>query len=248
VSADEVTAKDATAKQATAKISPVIARPLLLGHRGARADKSILENTFASFDRALADGCDGFEFDVRMTGDGEAVICHDPRCHDPKAGSVEIAEATGRTLAQLPRLNQVLKRYRSNAFLDIELKVGGLEKQVSELLRRYKIRRGFVVSSFLPGVLRDLHAEDQSLPLGLICETRKQLEQCRELPVDYVMVRYPLAAQRLIREMQEQGRQVFAWTVNQPATARKFADWKIDGIISDDTRMLTRALKPQGRS
>jgi glycerophosphoryl diester phosphodiesterase len=55
-----------------------ITRPLLLGHRGARGIRSIPENTIASFDRALADGCDGFEFDVRLTADGEAVICHDP--------------------------------------------------------------------------------------------------------------------------------------------------------------------------
>jgi glycerophosphoryl diester phosphodiesterase len=45
-----------------------MSRPLLLGHRGARAVKSIPENTLASFDRAVADGCDGFEFDVRLTG------------------------------------------------------------------------------------------------------------------------------------------------------------------------------------
>ena len=53
-------------------------RLLRLGHRGARALTSIPENTLASFDRALADGCDGFEFDVRLTADGEAVVCHDP--------------------------------------------------------------------------------------------------------------------------------------------------------------------------
>ena len=56
-----------------------MSRPLLLGHRGARALKSIPENTIASFDRALADGCDGFEFDVRLTADEEPVVCHDPK-------------------------------------------------------------------------------------------------------------------------------------------------------------------------
>ena len=48
--------------------------PLLLGHRGARVGKSIPENTLASFDLALASGCDGFEFDVRLTADGQAVV------------------------------------------------------------------------------------------------------------------------------------------------------------------------------
>ena len=52
-------------------------RPLLLGHRGARMVRTIQENSVASFDRALADGCDGFEFDVRLTSDGEAVLWHD---------------------------------------------------------------------------------------------------------------------------------------------------------------------------
>jgi glycerophosphoryl diester phosphodiesterase len=212
-------------------------RPLLLGHRGARADKSIPENTLASFDRALADGCDGFEFDVRMTAAGEAVVCH-----DAKVGSIELARADGRVLVKLPRLYQVLRRYQRSAFLDIELKVCGLEKETAELLRRYKMRRGVVVSSFLPQVLRDMHAIDQSVPLGLICETRQQLQLWSELPVDYVIVRYSLAGQRMIREIQDAGKNIFVWTVNSRITTKKFAEWGVDGIISDDARMLKGTL------
>ena len=84
------------------------ARPLLLGHRGARALKSIPENTLASFDQALADGCDGFEFDVRLSADGNPVVCH-----DPQTGGLEIARASGEQLAaRLPQLQDVLARYR----------------------------------------------------------------------------------------------------------------------------------------
>jgi glycerophosphoryl diester phosphodiesterase len=221
----------------TGKIPPS-ARPLLLGHRGARANKSIPENTLASFDQALADGCDGFEFDVRMTADGEAVICH-----DPKMGAVEIARSKLSALPDLPRLDRVLNRYRRSAFLDIELKVAGLEKQVAELLRRYTIRRGFVVSSFLPQVLRSLHSADPDIPLGLISETRSQLQTWRELPVEYVIIRYSLAGERLIREIHDAGKKTFVWTVNDKVIAKKFADSGVDGIISDDTRMLKRTLR-----
>ena len=98
-----------------------MSRPLLLGHRGARACKSISENTIASFDQALADGCDGFEFDVRLTADEEAVVCH-----DPKAAGFHVSRATAKQLSHLPRLRDVLQRYR-DSFLDIELKVKGLE-------------------------------------------------------------------------------------------------------------------------
>ena len=51
-------------------------RPLLLGHRGAR--RVAPENTFFAFDKALRAGCDGFEFDVRLSSDGRGVVCHDP--------------------------------------------------------------------------------------------------------------------------------------------------------------------------
>jgi glycerophosphoryl diester phosphodiesterase len=226
----------------TARVLPASRHLLLLGHRGAHANKSIPENTIASFDQAMADGCDGFEFDVRMTSDGGAVICHDP--NDPKLRSLRIAQTSARKLAHLPRLHQVLARYRQSAFLDIELKVAGLETKVAGLLRRYNIRRGFVVSSFLPNVLRDLHAADPKIPLGLICETRVQFWRWRELPVDYVIVRYSLAGERLIREVQDAGKKVFVWTVNDRTTAKRFAARGVDGIISDDARMLTRTLRP----
>jgi glycerophosphoryl diester phosphodiesterase len=234
------------------KTSPPPPRPLLLGHRGARANKSIPENTLASFDQAIADGCDGFEFDVRMAADGEAVVCHDAKTKT-KTGLVEIAATKGSVLVDLPRLDQVLKRYSRSAFLDIELKVTGLEKQVCELLRRYRPRRGFVVSSFLPSVLRDLRVpdlsvEDQHLPLGLICETRAQLERWRELPVDYVIVRYSLATAQLFRELQHANKKIFVWTVNSEAVAGKFEKLGVEGIISDDTRMLARAFGDSKRN
>jgi glycerophosphoryl diester phosphodiesterase len=54
--------------------------PLLLGHRGARHYAP--ENTLDAFDLALAHGCDGFEFDVRMSADHHPIIVHDPNLRD----------------------------------------------------------------------------------------------------------------------------------------------------------------------
>jgi glycerophosphoryl diester phosphodiesterase len=214
-------------------------RPLLLGHRGARAVQSIPENTVASFDRALADGCDGFEFDVRLTVDREAVICH-----DPKVGGDKIERATAKQVSQLPRLRDVLQRYRES-FLDIELKVKGLERTTVDLFLRYKPRRGFVVSSFLPGVLKSLHAEDATIPLGLICETKTQLRLWSELPVEFVISHHELVDQELLRRVKGAGKKVMVWTVNDPVDMRRFADWSVDGIVSDETKLLCQTLVPQ---
>ncbi len=216
---------------------PARGRPLLLGHRGARGVRSIPENTFESFDRALADGCDGFEFDVRFTADGQAVICHDPHVHD-----FELAKTSAAQLGQLPCLEEVLSRYQETAFLDIELKVGGLEAIVLDLLRKFPPRKGFVVSSFLPQVLQALASEKSSIPLGLICETSRELHRWKNLPVEYVMPHHRLATPSLMRELKGAGKKVLIWTVNDAADMERFRDLAVEGIISDQTELLCRSL------
>lgn len=208
-------------------------RPLLLGHRGARSVKAIPENTCLSFDLALAHGSDGFEFDVRLTADDEAVVCH-----DATAGGVEIARASSQSLPQLPRLRDVLIRYQHRAFLDIELKVGGLENITLTMLRDYAPSRGYVVSSFLPEVLRAFHSEDSSVPLGLICETTPQLNEWRHIAVTHVILHQRLALLSTIRELQGVGKKVLVWTVNSPSAMLRLAKWGVDGIVSDQTEKL----------
>ncbi len=216
---------------------PSMNRPLLLGHRGARAIKSIPENTLASFDCALADGCDGFEFDVRLTSDGFAVVCH-----DPKTDGIEIAGATADQLPNLPRLEDILAPYKDRAFLDIELKVLGLEEITSALLEKHPPQRGFVVSSFIPEALKSLHLQDSTIPLALICEKHAELRVWSQLPVKYVIPHHKLVGPTLLRELKAAGKRVLVWTVNAPADMKHFAESGVDGIISDDTGLLCQTL------
>jgi glycerophosphoryl diester phosphodiesterase len=216
-------------------------RPLLLGHRGARAEKTVTENTLASFDLALALGCDGFEFDVRLSADGDAVICHDATIRD-----LRIAESSTQQLA-LPSPREVLVRYQSTAFLDIELKVPGLETITADLLRKLAPRR-YVISSFLPEVLKVIRDLDVTIPLGLICETRAELNGWPQLPVEYVIPHHKLVGKRLIDEIKAAGKKIFVWTVNTTVDMKRFSKWGVDGIISDHPKRLVRALGRQEKS
>ena len=216
-------------------------RPLLLGHRGARAEKTVTENTLASFDLALALGCDGFEFDVRLSARGHAVICHDPTTR-----GLRIDESSAEQLA-LPSLREVLVRYQSTAFLDIELKVPSLETITSDLLRKLSPRR-YAVSSFLPEVLKIIHDVDGTIPLGLICETRAELNGWPQLPVEYVIPHHKLVGKRLIDEIKTAGKKIFVWTVNATVDMKRFSKWGVDGMISDHPKRLVRAVGRQGKS
>ncbi len=50
-------------------------KPLIIAHRGASALAP--ENTFAAFQKAIEDGADGIELDVRLSKDGVPVVFHD---------------------------------------------------------------------------------------------------------------------------------------------------------------------------
>jgi glycerophosphoryl diester phosphodiesterase len=212
--------------------------PLLLGHRGARASTGIPENTFASFDLALEQGCDGFEFDVRLAACGTAVVCH-----DPKVGRHAIARTQARQLPRLPRLTDVIQRYGERAFLNIELKVKDLESRVLTALSKFPPRQGHLVSSFIPDVVMDLEARSSSLAIGIICETRAQLARWRELPVDCVIPHQSLVDPPLVQEIQQAGRGIFVWTVNDREAMLRLASWGVDGIISDQTELLVGTLR-----
>jgi glycerophosphoryl diester phosphodiesterase len=211
-------------------------RPLLLGHRGARVEKSIPENSLASFDRALACGCDGFEFDVRLSADGVPVICHDATVR-----GIDVAHSPVSQLG-LALLCDVLKRYQTTAFPDIELKVPGLESVTLDLLRAFIPRRGYVISSFLPEVLQTVHAIDANVPLGLICETRAQFTRWPVQPVNYVISHYTLTEQNVIAEIKRAGKKVLVWTVNSVKDMKRFSKWGVDGIISDNPERLAHTL------
>lgn len=212
--------------------------PLLLGHRGARASANVPENTFASFDLALEHGCDGFEFDVRRTACGCAVVCH-----DAKVGEIAVAAAQANQLPRLPRLEDVIQRYGQRAFLNVELKVKDLEAKVLAVLNQSPPEQGYVVSSFIPEVVMELEARSSSVSIGLICETAAQLARWRELPVDCVIPHQSLVDRLLVQNVHNAGLQFFVWTVNDREAMLRLADWGVDGIISDDTELLVGTFK-----
>lgn len=212
-----------------------MARPLLLGHRGAR--KYAPENTLPALQMALDHGCDGFEFDVRMTADMHAVICHDPTYLRKT-----IAESM-RSGLDVPALQDVITRFAEKAFLNIELKVSGTESCTAQLLRRHLFRG--IVSSFLPEVIEKLATLDSDIPLGLICESSRQLARWKDLPIEAVMVNRGLMSEELVGELHAARKHVFVWTVNSARQMTRFAAWGVDGLISDDTKLLAATFPNQ---
>ena len=214
-------------------------RPLLLGHRGASDHAP--ENTIEAFDLCLAHGCDGFEFDVRVTQDGVGIVCHDENFR-----GMDILTSKLAALGPCSTLNEVIHAYASRAFLNVELKVRGAEDAVIEFAKRYEAKR-VLVSSFLPEVLRTAHSISPTLHLGLICADEDQLREWRNLPVEAVIMNHSLVTHERVKEIHAAGKKAWVWTVNEEEMMRKMLDYKLDAIISDQTERLCRVVLGNGK-
>lgn len=80
-----------------------LSRYRIQGHRGARG--VVPENTIPSFRAAVDAGATGIELDVRLTGDGQVIVWHDPTLQADKCLMTDVDYTDARvdelTLAQL---------------------------------------------------------------------------------------------------------------------------------------------------
>jgi glycerophosphoryl diester phosphodiesterase len=57
-----------------------------------------------------------------------------------------------------------------------------------------------------------------------------------------------LVTRRVATEIKSRGRKLLVWTVNSALDMRRFAEWEVDGIISDDSEKLVSTLGRKSES
>jgi glycerophosphoryl diester phosphodiesterase len=221
----------------------------VLGHRGAR--HNLPENTLRAFEGALAEGADGIEFDVRMSGDGELFISHDDALHVLGASRpVSLSRLSSAQLRALrlqsgepiPTLDDVLDFHRStNCLINVELKGNlpaplYLARKAMEKLRLHGTP-GVLVSSFhllqVLAVSRGL----PNVPTGYLFEEKQcffsKFSPHRWLGARAVHPEASLATPEAVHRYVSQSTLVNVWTVNDPALATALSERGVDALITD---------------
>jgi glycerophosphoryl diester phosphodiesterase len=113
--------------------------PLIIGHRGASALAP--ENSLAAFRRAIADGADGIEFDVRLSRDRVPVVIHDATLERTGLVRRKVGELTAAEL-QSTRIGNWFKQSRRRRGAADEDFTDERVPLLAQVLELFKANRG----------------------------------------------------------------------------------------------------------
>jgi glycerophosphoryl diester phosphodiesterase len=193
------------------------------------------ENTLDAFEAAIAIGADMIEFDVRRTGDGRLVVCHDPTLDGlPLAGVRYGALEAGDNAP--PELAEVLALARDRIAIDIELKERACVPDVVPLLREFGLHR-CLLTSFHDDVIREAKTAAPELTTGLLVGSYRRLPElfpagrARRASADVLVVHHLLADAGVLARA---GIPCLVWTVNAPRRLERcLADPRLAAVITD---------------
>jgi glycerophosphoryl diester phosphodiesterase len=111
------------------------------------------------------------------------------------------------------------------------------------LLREFRVEEDYVLSSFLPEVILELKARSAKTQCGIIYDKLEKLAGWREIEVEYMIPHHSLVTRKLVEAVHDVGRKLLTWTVNDPKAMLRLAEWKVDGLISDDTQLLVSTFR-----
>ena len=223
----------------------------ITGHRGASRDYP--ENTIIAFQKAKDLGADWVELDVQQTKDKQLIISHDSNLKRVTGLNKNIYEVTYDEIkdldagsfkdpsfssARIPLLEDVIKwALLNNMKLNIELKPTGheeeFEESVVDLINEYNFSKRCVITSQIYEVLENVKSYDQdiktvyvmSLAYGNILNLDK---------ADYFSVEANSVNKNMVKQIHNEGKKIYAWTVNNEKNIRNMIDLDVDNVITDD--------------
>jgi glycerophosphoryl diester phosphodiesterase len=230
----------------------------VVAHRGAAG--AAPENTLAAVRRAIEDGTDWVEIDVQETVDGEVVVIHDSDFMKLAGNPLKVWDGT---LAQVqdidigswfglafstervPTLAAVLEEVRGKARLVIELKYYGhdqqLEQRVVDLVEQAGMVDDVAIMSLKYEGIQKLRKLRPDWNIGLL--SVKSIGNLASLDVDFLAVSTGMATPGFVRRAQEQGKQVFVWTINDRVSMFRMFSLGVNGIITDEPAMAREVLE-----
>lgn len=230
----------------------------IIAHRGAAASRP--ENTLAAVEKALCDRADWVEIDVQESADGEVIVAHDSDFMKLAGNPLKVWDATMADIAEIdigswfgpewagertPTLREVLRLAKGRGRILVELKYYGhdddLEARVARIVEEEGMTDAVAVMSLkYPAVLK-MRALRPDWRHGVLAA--RAIGDPSALEADFLALNTGQVSAPLIRRAHEQGKQVYVWTVNDPALMSRMISLGVDGLITDEPGLARQVME-----
>lgn len=228
-------------------------------HRGAKGLVKF-ENTIEAFEKAIEVGADAVELDVRKTKDNIIIVRHDA---DYKGKLIceynydELKEESLKEGFYMPTLEEVVDKFHHRILLDVELKEGGYEKEVLDIMAKELQPGEYYIRSFNIKALRQVKKINKkvktALLLGRGVYKHGKLTMLTELfplgrilytKCDFVSPHYKALVLGFKFRMKLLRKPLLIWTVNDKDMMKEILiDKNIEGVVTNFPNLGIEVLK-----
>lgn len=227
----------------------------ITAHRGDSLNYP--ENTLLAFTSALDKNADWVELDVQLTKDKQIVVSHDANLKRIAGIDKNIYDLTYDELQQIeisknypnvriPLLSEVFKwGILNNISFNVELKPYDNEtflvEKTIELILKYHLEDRVILTSAKYSILEDVKATNNKISTAYIMSLAygdiSKLDKADNFSIEASSI-----SKELVKKLHNQGKEVYAWTVNTRDSINKMLDLNVDNIITDDVDLARKLL------
>lgn len=231
----------------------------ITAHRGSSIKYP--ENTMLAFVGALNEQANWIELDVQETKDDVLVVSHDNNLKRTTGKDIKITDMnydeikeidvgsylnSNYPISYIPRLEDVIKWAGSNNMkVNIELKPNGMENDLEEkviaLIKKYNFEDNCVVASGKYEVLEKVKEIDDDIKTAYVMSFFYG-DIIKLDKVDVFSIEASSINNELVKKIHNNGKEIYAWTVNNSDSINKMLELNVDNIITDDVELAYRLL------
>lgn len=222
----------------------------IYAHRGAHL--GLIEMSLPAYQAAIAQGADGFECDVRLTADQEIICWHD----------ADTTRITGRK-AVISNTRLVDLEFASPLRLEELLQLAITAKKDLAIETKHPVATGGLIEREVLALLfsYEKQIEESGIKISLMSFSWRAMQRCKETAFDTTflskrksLVPYAMtpivgpsitllrAHPEIVREVHQEGKRIFVWTVNQEADIELCLRLGVDAIATDNPALARKVL------
>ncbi|MDO5581738.1 MAG: glycerophosphodiester phosphodiesterase family protein [Planctomycetia bacterium] len=232
----------------------------VIAHRGVSGYYP--ENSVSSLQAAIDSDVPGAEFDVKKTADGKLILFHDSDAKRFGGDERSVDKLTFEEIRKLdlskvkkgfekfagekvPSLEEALILFKNSQCRPvIEIKDGGIEKPIIDLIRKHGLEKKAVIIDFSWKRVKIIRALAPEIPVAWLCSFKKEemspdeiakiilntLKKCNTNTID---ISYGSLTPELLKILRDANIRVLCWTADKPDDIQRMIDWKVESITTN---------------